>query len=99
MPYGLRIKNPAGAVSVEYSNNLGRWLRDVNTGTTDGSLYVPEWETSRGAFILLETLPVSAPVPAATGPNAWMVGATINWAWSANWNWTKTPSILRLWVY
>jgi len=40
MPYGIRIKDEFGGVSVEYTDRLTRVLGSVATGTVDGSVFV-----------------------------------------------------------
>lgn len=99
MPFGIRIKDAAGALTVDYTFNIPRYVRDYATGVADGAVYVPEWETSPGTFVALEALPTDLPAPASTGPNVWKDGAVLRWAWPSYWNWTKTGVIIRVWVY
>lgn len=76
MPYyGYRGKAANGAVSVEYNYRLPRILGSIVTGTSDGSLYIPEWAAGRfGMYQLLpadgiQNTPFMAPIitPSSTG--------------------------------
>lgn len=99
MSWGVRVKNASGRVSVDFSSNLARDLRDIYTGVSDGAVLIPEWASGRGWFVVLETLPLSAPTPASTSPNVWKSGSTLYWAWPSFWNWSKTPATIRVGVY
>lgn len=42
MAFGLRIKDAAGAIQVQYTDSLPRIVAEFYTGTSDGAVNIPE---------------------------------------------------------
>lgn len=80
MPAGLETYGPNGATLVSYTSRIGRQLGSLNTGTSNGSVYLPE---------LAQGVPWMATLsPGASGgslntPAIVMSGYTISWSFVA----------------
>ncbi|MGE8688634.1 MAG: hypothetical protein ACN6PJ_15940 [Achromobacter sp.] len=75
MPAGLETYGPNGATLVSYTSKIGRQLGSVNTGTSNGSVYLPE--LAQGIPWIATLSPGGGPFQST--PAIAMSGYTISW--------------------
>lgn len=77
MAYGLRVRDHAGAISVEYSDRISRVLGSFSTGTSNGSFVVPSDASGAVFYAVAGTTGFAAGI---VYPTVYLSGRTISWA-------------------
>ncbi|GLV22018.1 hypothetical protein TomMM35A_18710 [Sphingobium sp. TomMM35A] len=81
MPYGIRVRDSSGNLMVDTTDNLGRALGQVSTGTSDGSITVTDWSAQGVKFAL--PIPVGFMFSSLVSPKHAISGNTLSWSWEA----------------
>ena len=82
MAYGMRVWDASGNLTMDSTDNMGRYLGQVaTTGTTDGSASVPGWAAQGAQFIVV--FPLHTMLSQYCPPLLTYSGDTISWTFES----------------
>lgn len=86
MTAGLRVRDPnTGVIIVEITDRLTRILGQVYTGTTAGSIQVPQFALGSGFAVIQEPPPPNPNIANIYRfPRAFVSGTTLSWDFPGN---------------
>lgn len=74
MPQGLQVWDKNGVLTVDLTDRLGLAIGSVNTGTSNGSIQVPQFQGNTPFYYAL-----SLSDNAASSPRISITGTTLSW--------------------
>lgn len=96
MPHGLKIWDELGNVVLDTSVRVGRIIGRVNSGTTAGSVSVPDFSQGTPWFIVQ---PITSASFTSEVPNVTISNNTLSWTFPLSPDYTPINSIISYGVF
>lgn len=82
MPQGMQVFAADGSLVMDITDNLPRFIGSINTGTTAGSINIPEFAGGRGFAYSTDTAD-SQPFEAYNRPIFQVSTSGLSWSWGS----------------
>lgn len=99
MPQGLQVFTSGGQLILDVTDRLTRIIGQVSTGTTPGSISVPNWTSFGTPWVFIQQRNTATGINARRTCRATISGNTLSWTFEGLSEWQAEPAVIQYGVY